>query len=76
MKTEQDNPKERRGFWTKEQERLLRRHENMLSWRKEQAAEIDRRRAEGLTILVKCMDERNTFLEEALDLFPGDGPSH
>jgi len=58
--------------WQRELKELPRRNSELAAKHRELAAEIERRRADRMTIVTSCMDERTTFVEEALGLLPGE----
>ncbi|MBI4457366.1 hypothetical protein HY633_00180 [Candidatus Uhrbacteria bacterium] len=66
------DPKLNERFWKEEREYLAARNRTAAARFASAAAEIARRRDKSVKILVTCMDERNTHVEEALGLLPGE----
>ncbi|MEK9152755.1 MAG: hypothetical protein AAB692_05300 [Patescibacteria group bacterium] len=66
------DPAIRARFWEAERSRLLERNAALAAEYAAKKTEIDLRRATQEKILITCMDERNTHIEESLGFLPGE----
>lgn len=63
---------DRDTFFEEEKKALIRRNSALSEAHLDSKEEMERRRTSSRSLVVTCMDERNTFVEESLGLLPGE----